>query len=101
MEVTRLDMVNMVTPEVLVALATPTPHSAKIRCTIATQTPELYEQITELSRVIKSQGTFEEKEEQKNKRVEVLGMGNSSANVTVNLEAGDELTIAVKKPRAV
>eukprot|EP00971_Amphidinium_carterae_P197357 3917392-Amphidinium_carterae.1 len=91
LEVNRLCMTNLVTPEILIALATPTPYSSKVRCTLATQVPELYERVTSLVDTIKQQGAQEEASET------VIGQTTTATTIQINLQDGDEASLTVKK----
>eukprot|EP00971_Amphidinium_carterae_P198901 3947249-Amphidinium_carterae.1 len=95
MEVAKLDEVNMVSPEVLTALSIPTPWSAKFRCTLAMQTPKLYERMVELIRVIKGQGACEDGN--KNRDVEVTTSASGSSTIIEIKSLAADAEVSVKK----
>eukprot|EP00971_Amphidinium_carterae_P088757 1756471-Amphidinium_carterae.1 len=93
LEVNRLCFTNLVTPEILIALATPTPYSSKVRCTLATQVPELYERVVSLIDTIKQQGAQEKSSET------MVGHSMSMTSIHITLGNGDEASVSVKKAR--
>eukprot|EP00971_Amphidinium_carterae_P060382 1194821-Amphidinium_carterae.1 len=107
MEASQMDQWNLLTQESLRGLMLPsTPGATKINATLNHQCPELFESWTAFIEEVKTQWKKEwmKEEEEKlsttNQRMEATALGKSSASVVANLEAGDELTVAVKKQRA-
>eukprot|EP00971_Amphidinium_carterae_P049535 976181-Amphidinium_carterae.3 len=86
MEVNVHTELGMVSSEILIALSTQTPHSAKakVRCTLATQTPELYSKLMSLISVSKGEAI----KENDTQAVNATSVG-SSTTISIQLMAGD------------
>eukprot|EP00971_Amphidinium_carterae_P344977 6485681-Amphidinium_carterae.2 len=82
---------NLVTSEVLQALAMDVPHSSKIRATLKAQSPELHERLMTMVNQIKSAWLKEEK----SKSTSSSSASNSVTPVTIQLAEGDEIIHAV------
>eukprot|EP00971_Amphidinium_carterae_P243673 4839442-Amphidinium_carterae.1 len=75
-------------------MASKTPWSSKIQCTLQTQAPELFERVSSLVAAIKQEGVKESQEKAKT----VASDSKSTLNLTVGSE--DEVIVKIiKKPK--
>eukprot|EP00971_Amphidinium_carterae_P000852 16754-Amphidinium_carterae.1 len=98
MEVNVFSELGMVSSENLIALSMQTPHSVKVRCTLATQTPELFSsKLMNSISIIKGEGIKENGTQAVNATQTVSATQAVSANFGIQLTDGDEVTVTIKK----
>eukprot|EP00971_Amphidinium_carterae_P037070 728431-Amphidinium_carterae.1 len=99
-QVNVLAELRVISPEILLAAGTNTPHSTKVHSTLRHQQPEWYDQIMDTVSQIKAawrtQWESELKETSNGGSTEV-SQGSKSTTVTVSLVDEDECTISGKK----
>eukprot|EP00971_Amphidinium_carterae_P026612 525309-Amphidinium_carterae.1 len=104
-EVSALSEHRLASSEMLVALATDTPHSTKVRSTLHHQAPELFSMLMETIKVIKEAGAKEAKaqwesenvEKSKKEKKEEKSETSKQTSFQMYLSSDDECTITVKK----
>eukprot|EP00971_Amphidinium_carterae_P242911 4823125-Amphidinium_carterae.1 len=84
---------NMTTTEVIVTLATETPHSNKIRATIQTQGPELFEKVMQMITMIKT-SVLKDLGSSSNSS---SSSSNNTTLVSIKMFDGDEITVKKAK----
>eukprot|EP00971_Amphidinium_carterae_P085902 1699435-Amphidinium_carterae.1 len=104
-EVSVLSEHRMASSEMLVALATETPHSMKVRSTLHHQTPEFFSMLMETIKVIKDAGAKEAKaqwesenvEKSKKEKKEEKSETSKQTSFQMCLSSDDECAISITK----
>eukprot|EP00971_Amphidinium_carterae_P186496 3702116-Amphidinium_carterae.1 len=87
----------MTSTEILVALATETPHSSKVRCTLQHQTQEFFSKLMETINLIKDAGVKEAAATAAATAEKTEKTSNSQSSMTLTLSTDVEATIVIKK----
>eukprot|EP00971_Amphidinium_carterae_P219782 4363451-Amphidinium_carterae.1 len=78
-------------------MASKTPWSSKIQCTLQAQVPELFERISSLVEAIKKEGVKESKEKSEDKMETEKKESEKQTTATIRLGQDDELSVKVLK----
>eukprot|EP00971_Amphidinium_carterae_P075752 1496786-Amphidinium_carterae.1 len=93
----------MASTEILVALATETPHSSKVRCTLQHQTPEIFSKLMETINLIKDAGVKEAAAATAAATASSVAQpattATTSTSLQINLAEGDTVEVVLKKAK--